>query len=100
MSMEVLIKDIRELVPSKFDFMINVSSIGVDIIFAEEVYEPQTIVLTYGCEGFAYLNLMVMDWIKDIDYGFDLEELKTIYDITKYLDNNKEYMITLMELFK
>ena len=100
MSMEVLIKDIRDIIPSKFDFTINVSSIGIDITFAEEVYEPQTIVVTYGFEEFAYLNLMDMKWVKDINYGFDLEELKVIYDVAKYLDDNKEYIMELMKLFK
>ena len=100
MSMEVLIKDIRDIIPSKFDFIINASSIGIDITFAEEVYEPQTIVITYGFEEFAYLNLMDMTWVKDINYGFDLEELKVIYDVAKYLDDNKEYIMELMKLFK
>ena len=100
MSMEVLIKDIRDIIPSKFDFIINASSIGIDIIFEEEVYEEQTIVITYGFEEFAYLNLMDMTWIKDINYGFDLEELKVIYDVAKYLDDNKEYIMELMKLFK
>ena len=85
---------------SAIDFIINASSIGIDIIFAEEVYEEQTIVITYGFEEFAYLNLMDMTWVKDINYGFDLEELKVIYDVAKYLDDNKEYIMELMKLFK
>jgi len=99
MMMEVLIKDIREILPSKFDFIVSMSPIGIDITFAEEVYEPQTIIITYGSEGFVYLNLMSMDWTKDVDYGFDLEELKAIYDVANYLEINKEYVIKLMECF-
>ena len=97
--MEVLIKDIRELLPSKFDFMVSISSIGIDIKFAEEVYEKEVIVITYGFEEFSYLNLMDMDWVKDINYGFALEELKAIYDIANYLETNKEYIAKLMEVF-
>jgi len=100
MSIEVFIKSIRYITRSKFDFTINVSPIGIDITFAEEVYEEQTIVVTYGFEEFAYLNLMDMKWIKDINYGFDLDELKAIYDVAKYLDENKEYMMDLMKPFK
>lgn len=97
--MEVLIKDIRELLPSKFDFIVSVSSIGVDITFGEEVYEPQTIVVTYGIEDFVYLNLLFMEWTKDIDYGFDLEELKAMYDVANYLEEHKEYIKKLMKIF-
>ncbi len=97
--MEVLIKDIRELLPSKFDFIVSVSTIGVDIIFGEEIYEPKTIIVTYGVEEFVYLNLMSMEWTKDIDYGFALEELKAIYDVANYLEMNKEYVVKLMECF-
>lgn len=97
--MEVLIKDIRELLPSKFDFIVSVSPIGMDVTFGEEVYEPQTIVITYGVEGFVYLNLMSMEWTNGIDYGFDLEELKAMYDVANYLEEHKEYIKKLMKIF-
>lgn len=97
--MEELIKNIRELLPSKFDFIVSISTIGIDVIFAEEVYEPNTIIVTYGIEEFAYLNLMSMEWTKEIDYGFVLDELKAIYDIARYLEDNKQYVTKLMEGF-
>lgn len=97
--MEELIKNIRGLLPSKFDFIVSISTIGIDVIFAEEVYEPNTIIVTYGIEDFAYLNLTSMEWTKEMDYGFGLDELKAIYDIARYLDDNKQYITKLMEEF-
>ena len=97
--LEVLIKDIREIIPKEYGFHIDASCIGLDVIFGEEEFEPEAIIVTYGFEEFAYLNLERMN-IKDFNYGYDLNEVETTYKVLKYLDEHSDYIKELMNKFK
>ena len=97
--LDVLIKDIRELLPQEYGFHIDVSCIGLDVIFGEEEFEPEAIIVTYGFEEFAYFNLERMG-IKDFNYGYDLIEVDIIHKIMAYLDEHSDYIKGLMGMFK
>ena len=97
--LDVLIKDIREIIPKEMGFHIDVSSIGIDVIFGVECFEPDAIIVTYGFEEFAYLNLERMA-IKDFNYGYGLNEVDTIHKVMAYLCEHEEYIKELMGEFK
>lgn len=97
--LDTLIKDVRNLLPECYGFHIDVSCVGLDIIFGEECFEPEALIVTYGWEEFAYLNLERMK-ITDINYGYDLIELNIIQSVAKYLDEHNEYIKELMKMFK
>lgn len=97
--LEALIKDVRNLLPECYDFQINVSSIGLDIIFGLECFESEALIVTYGWEEFAYFNLERMG-IKDFNYGYDANELRVIQSVVDYLEEHSEYIKELMKMFK
>lgn len=97
--LDVLIKDVRNLLPECYDFQINASSIGLDIIFGEECFEPEALIVTYGWEEFAYFNLERMG-IKDFNYGYDKIEIDIVSSLFDYLEEHKEYINELMKMFK
>ena len=97
--LDILIKDIREIIPKEYGFHIEASCIGLDVIFGEEEFENDAIIVTYGWEEFAYLNLERMN-IKDFNYGYDLNEIDIIHNVMKYLDEHSDYIKELMNKFK
>lgn len=97
--LDALIKDVRNLIPKEYEFRIEASSIGLDIIFGEECFEPDALIVTYGWEEFAYFNLERMK-IKDFNYGYDKVEINTVSKLIDYLEEHKEYLNELMEVFK
>ena len=94
--LDVLIKDIREILPKEYGFHIDVSCIGIDVVFGEECFEPNAIIVTHGWEGFSYLHTNNIDY----DLGLNIEELTVIIDVATYLDNHKEYIDKLRREFK
>ena len=94
--LDILIKDIREIIPKEYNFHIDVSSIGIDVIFGEECFEPEAFKITCGWEGFAYLHTNDMNY----ELGLSAEELTTITNVATYLDGHKEYIDKLMGEFK
>ena len=94
--LDVLIEDIRNMLPSDYNFHIDVSSIGIDVIFGEECFEPEAFTVTCGWEGFSYLHTNDMSY----ELGLSTKELIAITDVATYLDNHKEYIDKLMGEFK
>ncbi len=94
--LETLIKDIRNLLPPNYNFHIDVSSIGIDIIFGEECFEPEAFIVTYGWEKVVYLHTDKLDY----ELGLCTEELRVINYVANYLEQHKEYINKVMGEFK
>lgn len=97
--LDTLIKDVRNLLPECYGFHIDVSCVGLDIIFGEEEFESEALIVTYGWEEFAYFNLERMG-IKDFNYGYDKVEIDIVSSLIDYLEEHKEYINELMKMFK
>lgn len=91
-----ILKELREVIGDDYDFRIEINSIGFNVIFSKEMLEDLEITVTYGFEEFPYVNFEYLD--KDLkekeqtlttfDYGFDIDDIKIIYKIMMWMEDN------------
>lgn len=99
-----ILQELREVIGDNYDFRIEISAIGFDVIFSKEMFEDLEITVTYGFEGFAYVNFDYLDknlkekeqTLTTFDYGFDIDDIKIIYKIMMWMKDNGDSLSKYM----
>lgn len=99
-----ILKELREVIGDDYDFRIEISAIGFDVIFSKEMFEDLEITVTYGFEEFPYVNFEALDknlkekeqTLSTFDYGFDIDDIKIIYKIMKWMEDNSDSLSKYM----
>ena len=100
-----IFKILREQLKDKYDFRVEIESIGFTVILSKEMYEDDfEIPITYGFEEFAYVNFDKLDKhfketeqsLNSFDYGFDSDDIKAINTIMDCMYNCSDEIVDLM----
>ena len=70
------------------------------MLLSKEIYEDFEIAITYGFEEFPYVNFEHLnDYLKsnneslrDLDYGYDRNDIEVIFNVMKWMEENSEYI--------
>lgn len=99
--------ELRKIIPSEFEFLVNITPIDIFITFSEkdgEIFEPNSgnITVTMDSDGFTYLDFCRMcnenkEDFSDYDYGYDKEQIQTILNIMNYFEEHKEELLTMIK---
>ena len=102
--MDNIFKELRDIIGSKYDFRIEVSTIEFNIILSREIFEDFEITITYGFEGFSYINFYALSnylednniTLKDLDCGYDDTDIHVINDIMNWMNVNSNRLTSYM----
>ena len=103
--MENIFKELRQIINKEYDFRIEMSSIEFNVILSREMFEDFEITITYGFEGFPYVNFYALnDYMKeknekltDYDYGYDEDDIKAINAIMDWMKSNSNMLLDCMD---
>ena len=104
-----LIKDIKAIAGDNCEVAFEFNPCELTIWISNEVIlsddNVSAIPITFGIEEFGYLNIpkyfKESDYacakeLKDVDFGFDWDEIKIIHNIFEYIRENKQYIRDLL----
>lgn len=108
-NLKLFIQELREIIGDKFDFSIEINNIDFTVWFSYEEFEDYEIPITYAtCEEFSYFDkekfLDKMKYnkieLKDIEYGFDSDEIDLMDKLCKYLEKNKDIIKEITDIME
>ena len=94
-----MIKDIKYILnDTNYEFRINISTLGIEVIIGEEVFEDEVYKVVYGYEKFAYVETD-NKFLVENEFSLSSDVLEMLNNVAQYLERNKEYIDKLMEEF-